>query len=369
MTGTPERIPVHVLTGFLGSGKTTFLNELLKGPGFERTAVIINEFGETGLDHLFLEGREEGVFELSNGCLCCTIRSELAATLLSLPQDRIDRVLVETTGLADPVPILQSIIGSHAVSSLFEIAGMITIVDSLNVVEQMAAHREARLQVALADLLIVTKLDMLDPVARSERANLVVRGLRALNPLAKVLMRDQFTPSAAILDLAAGQALAAGLAEAGRSGDGHGHGHAHGHGHGHRHVDHHHHDVNRHGDRIRSAVLTMSRPMRRQAIEMFCELMTSAHASSLLRLKGLVAIEGSERPLVIHAVHGVFHEPRQLDRWPDDNRETRIVVILEDLDPDFVRRLLSAFADIPTTDMPDSEALINNPLGIPGYSA
>jgi G3E family GTPase len=359
MTGLPERIPVHVLTGFLGSGKTTFLNELLKGPGFERTAVIINEFGETGLDHLFLEGREEGIFELSNGCLCCTIRSELAATLLSLPTDRIDRVLVETTGLADPVPILQAIIGSPAVSSLFDVASMITIVDSLNAKEQLAAHREARLQVALADLLIVTKLDMLDCAARGERTDIAMRELRALNPLAKILVRDLFAPSAAILDLAAGQARGSGMVEAGKSG--------HGHNHDHGHDDHHGHDVNRHGDRIRSAALTVSRPMRRQAIDMFCELMTSAHASSLLRLKGLVAVEGSERPLVIHAVHGVLHEPRQLDRWPDNKRETRIVVILQDLDPEFVRRVLYAFADVPMPDMPDGEALVNNPLAIPGY--
>jgi G3E family GTPase len=357
MTGNPGRIPVHILTGFLGSGKTTFLNELLKGPGFERTAVIINEFGETGLDHLFLEGREEGIFELSNGCLCCTIRSELAATLVSLPQDRIDRVLVETTGLADPVPILQAIIGTYAVSSRFFVAGMLTMVDSLNIVDQLAAHREARLQVALADLLIMTKLDMLDAAGRAEQLSLVMRELRAVNPVAQALMRDQVLPTAALLDLASGQSSKIRLAAEEETG------------HGNDHEHHHDHDVSRHGDRIRAAVLTLAKPMRRQAVEMFCELMTTAHAPSLLRLKGLVSVEGSKGPLVLHAVHGIMHEPVQLEDWPDENRETRIVVILQDQDPDFVRRLLAAFADIPMSDTPDSTALTNNPLGIPGYAS
>jgi G3E family GTPase len=357
MTGHPERIPVHILTGFLGSGKTTFLNELLKGPGFERTAVIINEFGETGLDHLFLEGREEGIFELSNGCLCCTIRSELAATLASLPQDRIDRVLVETTGLADPVPILQAIIGTYAVSSRFFVAGMLTMVDSLNIVDQLATHREARLQVALADLLVMTKLDMLDAAARAERFGIVMRELRAINPAAPILLRDQALPSAALLGLASGQSSNIGMAAEKEAG------------HGHDHEHHHDHDVSRHGDRIRAAVLTLAKPMRRQAVEMFCELMTTAHAPSLLRLKGLVSVEGSRGPLVLHAVHGIMHEPVQMEDWPDENRQTRIVVILQDQDPDFVRRLLAAFADIPMSDTPDSTALTNNPLGIPGYAS
>jgi G3E family GTPase len=353
MTGYPERIPVHILTGFLGSGKTTFLNETLKGPGFERTAVIINEFGETGLDHLFLEGREEGIFELSNGCLCCTIRSELAATLVSLPQDRIDRVLVETTGLADPVPILQAIIGTYAVSSRFFVAGMLTMVDSLNIVDQLATHREARLQVALADLLVMTKLDMLDAAARTERLGMVTRELRAMNPVAQILLRDQVTPTPALLDMVSGHASNIALAASEEAGHGHEH--------------HHDHDVSRHGDSIRAAVLTVAKPMRRQAVEMFCELMTTAHAPSLLRLKGLVSVEGSKGPLVVHAVHGIMHEPVQMEDWPDENRETRIVVILQDQDPDFVRRLLAAFADIPMSDLPDSTALTNNPLSIPGY--
>lgn len=353
MTGNAERIPVHILTGFLGSGKTTFLNELLKGPGFERTAVIINEFGETGLDHLFLEGREEGIFELSNGCLCCTIRSELAATLVSLPQDRIDRVLVETTGLADPVPILQAIIGTHSVSSRFFVAGMLTMVDSLNIVDQLAAHREARLQVALADLIVLTKLDMLDAAARTERLGMVTRELRAMNPVAQILLRDQVMPTPALLDMISGHASNIALAASEEAGHGHEH--------------HHDHDVSRHGDSIRAAVLNVAKPMRRMAVEMFCELMTTAHAPSLLRLKGLVSVEGSKGPLVVHAVHGIMHEPVQMEDWPDENRQTRIVVILQDQDPDFVRRLLAAFADIPMPDTPDSKALTNNPLSIPGY--
>jgi G3E family GTPase len=234
---------------------------------------------------------------------------------------------------------------------------MLTMVDSLNIVDQLATPREARLQVALADLLVMTKLDMLDAAARAERFDIVMRELRAINPVAPILLRDQVLPSAALLDLASGQSSNIGMAAEKDAG------------HGHDHEHHHDHDVSRHGDRIRAAVLTLAKPMRRQAVEMFCELMTTAHATSLLRLKGLVSVEGSRGPLVLHAVHGIMHEPVQMEDWPDENRQTRIVVILQDQDPDFVRRLLAAFADIPMSDTPDSTALTNNPLGIPGYAS
>jgi G3E family GTPase len=138
------------------------------------------------------------------------------------------------------------------------------------------------------------------------------------------------------------------------------------------HADHdhhsHRHDANRHDERIRAAVLNSSAPIPRRAIDVFCELMTTAHARSLLRMKGLVSLEGEAGPLVIHAIHGVMHEPRQMDAWPDGNLETRIVVILRDLDPEFVQRLFAGFANITLPDTADRQALLHNPLEIPGYS-
>jgi G3E family GTPase len=340
-------IPVHVITGFLGSGKTTFLNALLQGEGFGRTAVIINEFGETGLDHLFIEGREDGVIELSNGCLCCTIRGELAQTLAGLPLDRIDRVIVETTGLADPVPVLQAIIANPQVASVFEPGSLIALADALNAPQQLAEHAEARMQAALADLIIVTKLDMAPDGERNSRLAEVTAALREHNATSPVIARADVVLSPALFDTAT--VLSRQLP------------HAHGH-------HHHHHDVNRHGDAIRAAVLASPHPMPRQAAEMFCELLTSAHAPHLLRLKGLVDI-GAGGPLLLHAVHGVLHEPRQLAQWPGGERGTRIVVILRDLDPAFVQKLFAGFADLAMPDTPDRAALMENPLAIPGYRA
>ncbi len=343
-----SRIPVHVVTGFLGSGKTTLLNDILRHDGFARTAVIINEFGETGLDHLFIEGREDGIVELSNGCLCCTIRGELAQTLDALPDGRIDRVIVETTGLADPVPVLQAIIANPTVAARFEAATVMTIADALNLPRQLASHREARLQVSLADLLVVTKLDMVPAREREARRDEIMALLRALNPAAPIVLRDEVPLSPALFDLAAPGARD--IAQP----SGH---------------HHHHHDVNRHGDTIRSVVLRTERPMPREAAEMFCDLMTSAHCDHLLRLKGLVAIEGEKGPLLVHAIHGVMHEPRQLPNWPGGVAGTRVVVILDGLDPAFVERLFAGFANVALPDTPDRAALVGNPLSIPGYKA
>lgn len=339
-------IPVHIVTGFLGAGKTTFLNALLKHPGFARTALVINEFGETGLDHLFIEGREDGVVELSNGCLCCTIRGELSATLDGLPHERIDRVIVETTGLADPGPVLQAAMGVEG----FAPGGLVTLACALNAPLQLDTHEEARRQIALADLVIVTKLDLI-PVAEREAAfDGLARRVRSLGPSARVIARDEASLSPQLFDELPVRLPAV----------------SHGHDHHHHH---HHHDVTHHGDSIRSAVLRADRPMPRRAIEAFCELLGSAHAASLLRLKGLVAVEGQSGPLVLHGVHGLFHEPQQLAQWPDEDRETRIVVILQDMDPDFVRRLFAGFANMPMTDTPDREALTRNPLAVPGFRA
>lgn len=337
-------VPVHVLTGFLGAGKTTFLNELLRHPGFSRTAIIVNEFGETGLDHLFIEGREDGVVELSNGCLCCTIRGELASTLAALPHERIDRVIVETTGLADPGPVLQASIGLD----FYRPGGLVTLADALNAPLQLDEQEEARRQAALADLLIVTKLDLVPPEARDGRFGEVAQRLRGLNPAAPILRREDAELSPALFD-------ALPVSPAPQA-------------HGHHHDHHHHgHDVSRHGERIRSVVLRHDRPMPRRAVDAFCELLTSAHAAPLLRMKGLVAIEDRRGPLVIHAIHGLLHEPDQRDEWPDADHSTRIVVILQDLDPEFVRRLFAGFANLPMADTPDRAALVDNPLSIPGF--
>lgn len=349
------RIPVHILTGFLGAGKTTFLNDLLKDDAFSRTAVIVNEFGETGLDHLFIEGREDAVVELANGCLCCTIRGELADTLAGLPQDGVDRVIVETTGLADPVPVLQAIIADPRVAERFEAASLVTLVDALNAPVQLDEHIEAVRQVALADLLLITKLDMAPDGERAARRHAIETRLRAVNAAAPILERGAVALSPSLLDPLRLRAAALLPPK-----------HAHDHHHGHAPHDH---DVSRHGDNIRSIVLRSEYPMPRRALDAFCELLASAHSAHLLRLKGLVAIEGLEGPLVVHGIHGVFHEPEERRKWPDADHATRIVVIVQDMDPDFVARLFAGFANLPRIDTPDRAAMLDNPLAIGGFSS
>ncbi len=338
-------VPVHILSGFLGSGKTTLLNTLLKSPLLARTAVVINEFGQTGLDHLFVEGRQDSIVELSNGCLCCTIRGELAQTLQSLPVEAIDRVLVETTGLADPGPVLQAVLSLSVAGGQFALGGLVVLLDALNGPQQLAQQNEAALQIALADLVVITKLDLV-PQEQENRRVEQLRGLvRSHNPTVDLLRNNELTPQ---LFLGAGTAISGRVVPAPPG------------------LDHHHHDVSRHGENIRSTVLRAPKPLPMRALEMFCELLTSAHAENLLRLKGIVAIEGEAMPIVVHAIHGVMHEPQFLSHWPDDDHTTRIVVVLRDMDPAFVERLFAGFANLGGVGIPDRAALLDNPLAVPG---
>ncbi|MGK6313216.1 CobW family GTP-binding protein [Neorhizobium sp. DT-125] len=387
MSSARDRIPVSILTGFLGAGKSTLLNRILKDPGTSDTAVIINEFGEVGIDNFLVEASGDALVELSNGCLCCTVRGELVDSLAYMMDGiqtgrlkPVRRVVIETTGLADPAPVMQSVMGNPVIAQNFELDGVITVVDAVNGLSTLDRHREAVKQAAVADRLVISKLSMADA---AQVAALKSR-LAALNPRAPVVDGDDaeagtasilenglYDPATKIADV--DRWLHDELANDHHAHEHHDHQHHDhdhdGHDHGHEHHGHgHHHDANRHGDDIRSFSIIHDKPIDPMAIEMFIDLLRSAHGEKLLRMKAVVALsDNPERPLVLHGVQSVFHPPQRLPKWPEgSDRHTRMVLITQGLPEAFVSDLFAAFTGQPRVDRPDRAALESNPLSVPG---
>ena len=291
-----DRIPVSIITGFLGAGKSTLLNRLLKDPAMSDAAIIINEFGDVSIDHMLVESAGEGIIELAEGCLCCTVRGELVDTLAELMDGiqtgklkPVKRIVIETTGLADPAPVMQSVMGNPVIAQNFVLNGMITVVDAVNGLSTLDNHQEAVKQAAVADRLVMTKRTLADAATISA----LTARLQALNPRATIEDGDKTEWSATGL-------LDNGLYDAGSKNADVGrwlgeeavhdhHDHDHGHDHHHHHGDHddhhHHHDVNRHDASIRSFSIIHDQPVSPIAIDMFVDLLRSAHGEKLLRMK------------------------------------------------------------------------------------
>ena len=339
-----SRVPVHVLTGFLGAGKTTLLRRLVHTPALRNAAVIINEFGAIGLDHDLIEASDEQSVTLASGCLCCTIRGDLARTLHQLYQDRararireFDRVVIETTGLADPAPILQTLITDPLIAAVYRLAGVVTVVDGVAGGATLDAQPEAVKQAAVADRLVLTKRDLAEPRAYAALCGRLAR----LNPGARLIEAAHgVVDPATLLDTGPWSPdgrpaeIGAWLGEPPPAHD-----------HAPHHEHHHRHDPNRHDARIRAFTLRRAEPVPAAALSLFLDLLTAQRGADLLRMKGIVQVaETPDRPLVLHAVQHVVHEPIELDAWPSADRDTRIVVIGRDLDPEQVRGLFDALA-------------------------
>ncbi|MGO8117375.1 GTP-binding protein [Rhizobium leguminosarum] len=367
MSALNDRIPVTILTGFLGAGKSTLLNRILKDPVMKDAAVIINEFGDVGIDHLLVESSGDSIIELSDGCLCCTVRGELVDTLANLMDavqtgrvKPVKRVVIETTGLADPSPVMQAIMGNPVIATNFELDGVVTVVDAVNGLQTLDNHEEARKQAAVADRLIVSKKAM------AEATDGLEKRLRALNPRAVMMDADSAEAGSAAVLVNGLYDPATKIADVGRwlqDEDAHEAHHHHDHDHAHQDP----HDVNRHDASIRSFSIIEEKPIDPMALEMFIDLLRSAHGEKLLRMKAIVSVsDRPDRPLVLHGVQSIFHPPVRLPAWPGEDRRTRMVLITRDLPEAFVKDLFDAFLGKPRIDMPDRAALSDNPLAIPG---
>jgi G3E family GTPase len=331
-------IPVTLLTGFLGAGKTTLLNALLQRPELANTAVLINEFGEVGLDHLLVERLDGETVLLNAGCLCCTVRGDLVVALEALwarvqAGQAVARVVIETTGLADPAPILHTLMGEPRLTSRFVLDGVVTLVDAATGAASLDSQDEALRQAAVADRIVLTKTDIAPPDAV---AALTAR-LSALNPAAPLLVAVAgAVEPAALLGVGPYDPATRAPDVAGWIGAAAPH---------HHHHDHHHHahDPNRHGAHIQALCLEFDTPLPWDGLATWLEMLAMTRGPAVLRMKGVLDLVGESLPVVVHGVQHVFHPPRRLPAWPPGPRRSRLVFVLRDLDPRVVREGLDAF--------------------------
>jgi G3E family GTPase len=347
MTTAPELLPVTLLTGFLGSGKTTVLNHLLRH--LPLTAVVMNEFGEIGLDHQLLEESRGPLALLSGGCVCCQIQGTLAPTLKNLFMSRAngtlppyERIIIETTGIADPAPILDTLLNERWLAARHKLDGVVTVVDAVFGVQQLEAHIEAARQVAVADRLLLTKTDLASP----QQIAAITAHLAELNPAAPVIQvlngtidpaqvthLGLFNPDDKHPDVLRWLALSrykpvAGGKLGGALGS-----------------------KPRplattpalHDDRIRAFSLTFEQPLEWQGVQAALEMLQAFRPQNLLRMKALVNIKDREKPVVLHGVQHLLYPPAELPAWPDADRRSRFVFITADLEEGFVAKLLSDF--------------------------
>jgi G3E family GTPase len=344
--------PVTILTGFLGSGKTTLLNRALRDPSMANTAVVINEFGEVGLDHMLAAQSDDTIMVLENGCLCCTVFGDLVTTLNSLYHareageiPRFDHVVIETSGLADPSPLIQAFLSDPVLAGLYRIGGVVATVDAVNGPGTLDNHVESVRQVALADHILLTKLDLVDRAQVKEAEASLIARLRRLNPAAKILRIDDSphpvaAPLAGEARVGVGALLRAeGLDPADAKADARAwlnaaayeQDHAHHHDHDHDHDDHDHHHL--HDRDIASFCFIRETPIAREALRLLLDALQQNLGPNLLRVKGIVNVaEEPDRPAVIQGAQHLLHNLSWLERWPDADHRSKIVFITQGFD-------------------------------------
>ena len=331
--------PVFVVTGFLGSGKTTLLNHMLKHPSLADAAVLVNEFGAVGLDHILVEAMDETTVLLESGCLCCTIRGDLKDTIVALDGKRArseipsyKRLIVETTGLADPAPILFTLSADPILKHHYRLGTVITTVDGVSGLRQLDRYPESVKQATVADRIVLTKSDIADRAtiarlrARLERLNRTADYLAAVDgriDVRRVLRADVYDPRTRGAEVRRWLAAEAGKANA---------------------EDHRHrHGPARHDEHIHSFTLTFEAALDWTAFGIWLTMLLHTHGEKVLRVKGLLNVEGTEAPVVINGVQHVIHPPIHLAAWPDDDRRSHIVFIVDGLVREAVERSLAAF--------------------------
>jgi len=312
------RLPVSIVTGFLGAGKTTLIRTLLDSPAGANTAVVVNEYGEIGIDNALLRASSDATVLLGNGCVCCLMRSDLQESLRALFADRargavpsFERVIIETSGLADPGPLLQTFASDRALGEEFHLQALVTVIDAPNGVRNLGSDPEAREQIALADRIVLTKSDLVDPAdLLAQLAELTAAPVeRAVNgAIDPAYLLDER------LDLPVR------IPE---------HDHAHAHSHG-----------------IDSFAITFDKPLAWPAFEQAMAVLTALRGADLLRVKGIVAVEGINGPVVVHAVQHTSHRPIELQEWPDGDRISRLVFITRGIGREEIENLLAAIAAV-----------------------
>jgi G3E family GTPase len=347
-------VPVTVLTGFLGSGKTTLLQRLLQEEDGRRTAVLINEFGEIGLDHLLVKAVSGSTVVLQNGCVCCSVRTELRSGLRDLLDGRakgeippFDRIVIETTGLADPVPVVQIIRVDPMLRNQLRLANLVSTVDAMNGIEQLGTQQEAQRQAATADRLVITKTDLSD----GQQVDKLEQILSRINPMAPIsrtpgddlwkllLYRDAFDPKSRDEEIRHWSRTAERLAiDPPCSADGHAWLH--------------------HSPSIVSFALRVRHPIDWSPFAVWLSLVVHRHGRNILRVKGLLDVPGAKGPILLNAVQHFIHPPVHLDEWPDDDHSSRLVFIVQDLDEVAIRGSLANFlrradhmTELETTDL------------------